>query len=151
MDSKCIISITAFILLPLLLLFVSLFLTIPKSLEAFQRLRHSHKSSDFSLMTFWTALSISFLLFVYLAAIRAAFFYESHIQNELFRIAAGIFITYFIFYFSVPKIHHFFYCWKSTKKASFFSLTILFSLISFYLFSLLTIKFILISCGVLHD
>lgn len=78
MNPSSVIFMSTFFLLPLLLLLVALFLCIPRMLEAFQKLKQSHKANDFSQMIFWGATSSIFLIFVYMVSVKSSFDCLSH-------------------------------------------------------------------------
>lgn len=147
MISDSVILVTAFILLPLVLLLFALFVCIPKMLATLQKLKHSQKPADFSLTIFWGAVAATFLLFIYLVSVRITWIHRDFIQGEIVRLILGMVAAYLIFSLFVPKAYTCFHRWKATHHSLYFSLMTLLGLVALYLWSLLSLGFIFLALG----
>lgn len=151
MNPSSVIFVSTFFLLPLLLLLVALFLCIPRMLEAFQKLKRSHKASDFSQMFFWGATSLIFLTFVYLVSVKSSLDCLSHYSRGPIKFLIDLLLTLFTFCLIAPNIYHYWQRWEKTQKPIYFSIAVLLGVFSLYGLSVVCLGLFLSAIGVQND
>ncbi len=142
-----VIPISTFVLLPLLLLAISLFIFIPQMLTALQRLERNQREADFSLMVFWGVLTAVFLLFSYLVFVRFYFDYLLVLQSEVVRVGVSAGLLVLTFGLFVPKTFLYFRNWRKNQKSLDFSLTVLFAWLAFLCLSCVFFRLFLLRIG----
>jgi len=110
-----IICISAFVLFPLLLLAIAIFICIPQMLATYEKLKQSNKAADFSLMLFLGTISFGFLAFAYLSCIQ---YYQLlfRSQSQIIKILTPIILLLLVFYLFIPQAYQLFHHWRKNKK-----------------------------------
>jgi Kef-type K+ transport system membrane component KefB len=111
---------------------ITLWMIIPRAFQALEKWQKNKNPRYFSVSVFCFFAAFSLLSLVLKLMIQSSLKIEIFFSFRYERLSISLFLTFLLIYLLLPKTLIFFEKWRSTKKASCFSLSLLFAFLSTY-------------------